>query len=166
MKIDFYKTIYFVHGTMNDVYDLNAPFAGHLFDYTSQQGYIGETYLLDNKKIDHIKIDKLNDLCKILKFPDATLNRLTKATNYDYLRDGCYTMKPVFCHPNTLYFVPKHWVTNCPAENIVIHIDEDIRTFSKRFVGMFTAEYICSTGIQMTDRILSISDITIISVEN
>ena len=102
-----------------------------------------------------------------MKFTPTVLHRLSKATNYDYLKHGCYSMT-LIRYANEWHTIPQHWVINYPYilrtfSGSYSYVNISISDLSKKYANMFTVEYICSLGIPLTQAIMQISDITIVT---
>ena len=95
-------------------------------------------------------------------YPDATLNRLTKATGYDYLSDGQYTTIYVVDNYDRGYIVPKHWVPDVIDESYH-EIPYFFDVFYELHKNDIDIEYICGIGIPLTSAIMKIADITVVA---
>lgn len=153
---------------------LNVDDPVDIYEWSPHNGYIKRSWSRTKPKID-ISVNRLNDIYNILTFSAATLHRLTKITGYDYMADGCYmlehksfwdvtyreilrrsvdpTFKRQLCFLENL--IPKHW-------SLDQQIFENIEDLRKKYIDMFTIEYICGIGIPLTEAIMKISDITIV----
>ena len=141
------------------------PVSIYLRKWSLSRGYTRTDY--DNE--DNIDATTFFDIsCNAdmkLIYPDAVLNRLTKITGYDYLRDGCYTLMYVIYNDDG-YYVPMHWTLDLPQEDRGDNCYDLHMSFEEHYAKHkddIDPEYTCSIGISLTSAIMQISDIDVIA---
>lgn len=132
--------------------------------WSLQLGYIMYNFDITTKQEYDFDISHHTDI-KIL-YSDATLNRLTKMTGYNYLCDGQYTLASVYYRDKS-YYVPKHWTFDLPDKSrrpdyytVRTSFDEHYQ----KHKDDIDVEYICGIGIPLTQSIMKIADIDIVII--
>jgi len=144
---NFWNTIYFIEHTLKNRDAVYVRKWDPVLGYVSREEYfVGE--------IKSNNIDKKFYADRHLVFPDATLHRLAKATGYNYLADGCYRMH--YLYYSGWICVPRHW----ELFDQTVSLD----VFRKKYIDMFTVEYISAIGIPLTQAIMQIADIDVLTV--
>lgn len=93
-----------------DLLDDSFPdFEYQHFSWSFERGYVIKTYDKIEDDIDGHVINVIPNYNHFkLRYPDATLARLSKATGYDYLKDGRYTMRTVRWNAHYSILIPIH----------------------------------------------------------